>query len=96
MKNDYGMTVFGGGPSSFLDSSGTSFMSAIKNDILDLIYHGQYIKAKEQLGLAMIEAKKEERLAYIRVLQEIASDVEDDCIREQMFKEIWMLCAREM
>ena len=71
-------------------------MSAIKNDILDLIYHGQYIKAKEQLGLAMIEAKKEERLAYIRVLQEIASEVKDDCIREQMFKEIWMLCAREM
>ena len=77
MDRNYGMTIYGSGSSSFLDIPGTSIFSAIKNDILDLIYHGQYIRAKEKIALVALEAKKQEKLAYIQVLREIASSVTD-------------------
>ena len=94
MENNF-MVPFGSGtPSPFGPPNGSIF-SAIKQEILDLLYHGQYLQAKQNLALSMIRANHEQKLAYIQVLKEIAASTTDDQVREQMFRDIWMLCARE-
>lgn len=93
MENN-ALTSFTGGSPSLFGNSGGSLFSAIKYDLLDLLYHGQYIQAKERLAQAMIQATHEQKMAYIRILGEIAASVTDDRTREQMFRDIWMLCAQ--
>lgn len=95
-NNNYGMTPFSGGSLSPAGSFSTSFFEGIKREILELVYHGRYVDARKAMAVEMIKAQNQQKLACIQAMKEIALQVQDDRIREQMFRDIWMFGMQNM
>ena len=88
MKDQSYLAPFTGGTPSFHNSPVPSFISALKREVMELVYYGKYIEAKERIELATIEANKEERMMCLKILYELASTANDDRLRAQILRNI--------
>ncbi len=73
---------------------GSTFFESVRREVYTLIHYGKYIEAQERVYKAALNARKEEKLAYIDLLKSIANSVSDDAMKERMFHDIWLLCAQ--
>lgn len=88
MKDQSYLAPFTGGTPSFPNSPVPSFISALKREVMELVYYGKYIEAKKRIELATIEANKEERMMCLKILYELASTANDDRLRAQILRNI--------